>query len=149
MPPESMVDALKKIHSLLLPCGRLVDIHPAARAATGSDPPQLPGTAKIGLLQERGDFIDYGLAEEAIREVVEADLFHWERQSEFDQCVVADNPEDLFGHLENNWKRAIVDDDLRQAIDREWPRAESGSELLVSQPVCIGALRSVALASAP
>ena len=138
-----MVDALRKIHSLLQPGGRLVDIHPATRP-----PPVLirstTGTTEIGLLQERGDFLDYGLAEEALQEIVKAGLFCWESQGEFDQCVVADSPEDLFTHLETNWRRAIVDADLRRAIEREWPRAEPGSELVVGQPVCIGALRPIA-----
>ena len=138
-----MVDALKKIHGLLQSEGRLVDIHPATR------PPPVTirsatRTAPVGLLQEHGDFVDYELAEAALRDVVDAGLFRWESKGGFDQCVVADSPEDLFTHLETKWKRAIVDADLQRAIERDWPHAEPGSELVISQPVCIWTLRPIA-----
>lgn len=137
-----MVHALKTIHGLLNPEGRLIDIHPAARpsAVTIRSGRQ---TTLIGYLHENGGFVDYQLAEAALEDVVDEGLFRWEMQSEFDHSIVAKRASEMFAHLETEWKRAILDDDLRRAIERGMASSDGTNELMISQPVCIGSLRLV------
>ena len=143
MKPESMVHAPERIHELLQPAGMLIDIHPAPRPSPvtiHSD----GRTTSVGLLHEQDDAVDYEMAEATFRDAVDAGLFRWKAQHEFEQCVVADSPAQLFDHLETKWKRAIVDARLRREIEREWAQAEKSSELVISQPVHIRCLQPLA-----
>lgn len=135
-----MVHALESIYSLLIPGGRLVDLHPV-----GWPPPVKirsgEKTRLIGHLQEEGGFIDYQRADEALAAAVASRLFRWERQGQFDHTIVADNVLDMLSYLETRWKRAIVDSDLVATMEEGMASAGQGGGLLISQTIRIGRLR--------
>ncbi|MEK6574726.1 MAG: hypothetical protein AABZ58_10500 [Chloroflexota bacterium] len=69
-----MVHALELARQLLLPNGRLLDLHP-----TGEPPPIeiRMGTeiSRVGFLRETDDFVEYGLADAAVARVIREGLF--------------------------------------------------------------------------
>jgi hypothetical protein len=135
-----MVHALETVHSLLEPAGRLVDLHPADR------PPSISvrsgrRTKAAGWVREQGDFVDYQRAEAALAEVVDRCLFTWEAQGEFEYIIAADTVAEMLAHLEMNWKRAILTEDVRQRMDMSMAATSPDKEILISQTIRIGRLR--------
>ena len=103
-----MVHALEKIHQLLEPEGRLMDIHP-----TG-DPPPIgvrigQQTMAVGWMKETDDFIEYAQASEALAQVIRRGLFAVEREGTFEFVTYADSVSEWREYLAKEWKDAILD----------------------------------------
>ena len=141
-----MVHALEMVHRLLLPSGRLVDLHPA------DQPPSITirtgrKTIAAGHLYEAGNFMDYRRAEAALAKVVERRLFEWEAQGAFAYIIAADTAAEMVAHLDTNWKRAILTADVRQRMEMGMAVTEPDREILISQTIRIGRLRPLTSAA--
>ena len=103
-----MVHALEKIHQLLEPDGRLIDIHP-----TGDPPPigvRIGQQAiAVGWMKETDDFIEYAQASEALVQVIQRGLFAVERKGTFEFVTYADSMSEWREYLAKEWKDAILD----------------------------------------
>ncbi len=103
-----MVHALEKVHQLLEPDGRLIDLHP-----TG-DPPPLgvrvgQQTTLVGWMKETDDFIEYAQASGALAQVIQRGLFAVEREGTFEFATYADSMSEWREYLAKEWKDAILD----------------------------------------
>ena len=103
-----MVHALEKIHQLLEPEGRLIDLHP-----TG-DPPPIgvrigQQTTIVGWMKETDDFIEYAQASDALALVIQRGLFAVEREGTFEFVTYADSVFEWREYLAKEWKDAILD----------------------------------------
>ncbi len=103
-----MVHALEKIHQLLEPDGRLLDLHP-----TG-DPPPIgvrigQQTTLVGWMQETDGFIEYAQASDALAQVIRRGLFAIEREGTFEFVTYADSVFEWREYLAKEWKDAILD----------------------------------------
>jgi hypothetical protein len=108
MEPAGMVHALEKIHRLLAPQGRLIDIHPigvppSIEVRVGSQ------VTCVGRLKESDDFVEYGQASDALAQAVRRGLFVVERESTFPYVIYAGSVAELREYLAREWKDAIVD----------------------------------------
>jgi hypothetical protein len=140
-----MVHALETVHRLLLPGGRLVDLHPADL------PPSITvrsnaRSVAVGDVQETGDFVDYRQAEAALAEVVERGLFRWEARGAFDYIIAADTAAEMLAHLDTNWKRAILTPDVQQRMETTMAVAAPEREVRITQTIRIGSLRPLRIA---
>jgi hypothetical protein len=135
-----MVHALEKVHSLLMPGGRLIDIHPS-----GQPPPlHVRLGAEVlcaGWLRETDDYVEYEQADDALRAVVARGLFAWEARRTFTFTIYADNLAALHDFLAQEWQDAILDDQVsRRAAD--WLQvAAPDKALFVREIINIARLR--------
>ena len=85
-----MVHALERIHQLLEPDGRLIDIHPS-----GEPPPIEVRVGQratvVGWMKETDDFIEYAQAAAALSQVIERGWFDFERKGTFEFATHADS----------------------------------------------------------
>ncbi len=116
MASEGMVHALEKIHQLLQPNGRLLDIHPF-----GQPPPievRLDGEVfQAGWLQESDEYVEYEQANQAVAGVVKQGLFVVEERSRFAFETHASSLAELQAFLAENWKDAIVEEQVAGQIE--------------------------------
>ena len=135
-----MVHALEKIHQLLEPNGRLIDIHP-----TG-DPPPIgvrigQQTIAVGWMNETDDFIEYAQASEALAQVVRRGLFVVEREGTFEFVSYADSVSEWREYLAKEWKDAILDAAAAAKAEELLSVPESDRELILREQVRIARLR--------
>ncbi len=85
-----MVHALEKIHELLEPDGRLIDIHPS-----GEPPPIEVRVGQqvtvVGWMKETDDFVEYAQASAALSEAIERGWLDVERKGMFEFVTHADS----------------------------------------------------------
>lgn len=113
MAEESMVHALEIIHHILVPDGRLVDIHP-----TG-EPPSIEvvcgaDRSLAGYLQEKDNFIEYEQAYAALTSAIAAGWFSVLRQGTFSFITRAETIAELHTFLDENWSDAILDPQVEE-----------------------------------
>jgi len=106
MAPEGMVHALEIIHTLLVPDGCLIDIHPSGQ------PPSIEACIAdqhhlLGYLQETDDFIEYGQANAALAELIQRRLFVVEQKRTFIFITRAGSLDELHRFLDENWSDSI------------------------------------------
>ncbi len=135
-----MVHALEKIHQLLEPDGRLIDIHP-----TG-DPPPIgvrigQETVIVGPMKETDDFIEYAQASEAVAQVVRRGLFAVEREGAFEFVTHADSVSEWREYLAKEWKDAILDTAVAAKAEELLSAPGPDRELIVREQVRIARLR--------
>lgn len=137
-----MVDALKQIHRLLRPGGRLVDIHPTddthAILVRLGESEQL-----AGWLREENDYLEYRQATEALEEAVDRGWYRLAKQREFFYEYRADSIESLQGYLAENWKKAIVDDRVAASVEELMRSVEPSRMCILRVPVYIARLQAL------
>ncbi len=106
-----MVHALQEIRNLLKPGGALIDIRPNGELVEFVRPIE-DDEHFIGYLQESDDYIEYGQAETAMRELVSAGLFEIKKAEEFPFYIHADSFDELKVFLEENWGDAVITEDV-------------------------------------
>lgn len=135
-----MVHALEKIHWLLKPDGRLIDIHPS-----GQPPPIMVrvGAERFlaGWLKEEDDYIEYAQADGALGQVVRQGLFVLERRETFAFTTCADTLSDLRHYLAKTWQKAIIEDNVARRIDELMSNIERDKEIIVREVIKIARLR--------
>jgi hypothetical protein len=140
MDPAGMVHALERIHALLEPDGRLIDIHPSG------EPPPVEvcvgqQTTVIGWMKETDDFIEYAQASAALSQVIERGWFDVERKGTFEFATHADSISDLREYLAKEWKDAILDEAVVVRAEELLSVLEHNKELIVREQVRIARLR--------
>jgi hypothetical protein len=142
MAPEGMVHALKIIHTLLMPAGCLIDIHP------NGQPPSIDALIAdqlhhLGYLQETDNFIEYGQASAALAEITRLGLFVLEQQAAFIFVTRASTLDELHTFLNESWTDAVFPTELeRQAGELSFSVGQISSVLLTEQ-VSITRLRKI------
>jgi hypothetical protein len=140
MEPAGMVHALEKIHRLLEPDGRLIDIHP-----TGDPPPIAirigQQTAIVGRMKETDDFVEYAQASDALAQVVRRGLFALEREGTFEFVTYADSASEWREYLAKEWKDAILDSVVAAKVEELLSVPEPDRELILREQVRIARLR--------
>jgi len=135
-----MVHALEKIHELLQPDGRLIDIHPS-----GEPPPIKVRIGQqatvVGWMRETDDFIEYAQASAALSQAVERGWFDVERKGVFEFVTQADSVSDLREYLAKEWKDAILEEIVGAKAEELLSASERAGELLVRERICIARLR--------
>lgn len=137
-----MVDALKQIHQLLRPGGRLVDIHPTDD--THVILVRLGESDHLaGWLREENDHLEYRQATEALHEAVALGWFQLSKRREFFYEYCADSIESLKAYLAENWKKAIVDDRVAARVEELMRSVEPNQMCIVRVPVYIARLEAL------
>jgi len=135
-----MVHALEKIHQLLEPDGRLIDIHP-----TGAPPPIEvrigQQTIAVGWMKETDDFVEYAQASEALAQVVRRGLFAVERESAFEFVTHADSVSEWREYLAKEWKDAILDAAVAAKAEELLSVSGPDRELILREQIRIARLR--------
>ena len=111
MASESMVHALEQIHTLLIPGGVLIDIHPNGKPVEFVYPLE-SSDRLIGYLQESDEYIEYRQADEAVDVVVARGLFRMDSVEEFEFRTYADTFDELKDFLDENWSDAIIGEEV-------------------------------------
>ncbi len=135
-----MVHALEKIHWLLKPGGRLIDIHPSG------DPPPIEvymggQTRVIGWMKETDDFIEYGQASDALAQVVRAGLFSVERDGTFEFTTYADSVAELRDYLSKEWKDAIIEEAVAAKAEAVLSTSSCDGQVIVREHIRIARLK--------
>jgi len=135
-----MVHALEKIHQLLEPDGRLIDIHP-----TG-DPPPIgvrisQQTTVVGRMKETDDFVEYAQASDALAQVVRRGLFAVEREGTFEFVTHADSVSEWREYLAKEWKDAILDAAVAAKAEELLSVSGPDRELILREQIRIARLR--------
>jgi hypothetical protein len=140
MEPSGMVHALELARQLLLPNGRLLDLHP-----TGEPPPIeiRIGTeiSRVGFLRETDDFVEYGLADAAVARVIREGLFVIEKSDQYSFDIHADGLEELLSYLAEEWTDAVIDDDIVKRIESLLSSSETDKEIILRDRIYIARLR--------
>ena len=106
-----MVHALEQIHSLLVPNGHLIDIHPNGELVefiySINEQEHF-----IGHMQETDDYIEYHQADEAIQTAIEKRLFKVVKTKEFEFRTYGDSFEELKSFLDENWSDSVITEDV-------------------------------------
>ena len=137
-----MVDALKQIHRLLRPGGRLVDIHPTDD--THQVLVQLGQSRHLaGWLREANDYLEYRQATEAIDEAVDRGWFELDRRREFFYEYHADSIASLKEYLAEHWRDAIVDDRVAASVEELMRSLEPDQMCILRVPVIITRLTAL------
>jgi hypothetical protein len=140
MDATGMVHALEKIHQLLRPDGRLIDLHPIG------EPSPLEvriGERNIlaGWVTESDDFVEYKQADVALEQVVQCGLFVVERESTLSFITYADSVAELREYMAKEWKDAILDEVSARKAEDLLNMAECGKELILRDQVRIARLK--------
>lgn len=135
-----MVHALKQIHRLLTPSGRLIDMHP------NGEPP--PITVRIGeeqrlagWVRELSDYEAYALADEALETAVSHNLYHMQTQDTFAFITSCDSLADLQQHLANEWSDAFVEDLVAMQIESIMRTSTSDKKIILKEIIKITRLQ--------
>ncbi len=136
-----MVHALEKIHELLEPDGRLIDIHPS-----GEPPPIEVRVGQqvtiVGWMKETDDFIEYAQASAALSEAIQRGWFDVERKGTFEFATHADSISDLREYLAKEWKDAILEEAVMAKATELLNTSERDKELMVREQIRIARLRA-------
>ena len=135
-----MVHALEKIHQLLKPDGKLIDIHPSG------EPPPIEvcvgqRTTVVGWMKETDDFIEYAQAGAALSEAIGRGWFDIERKGTFEFATHADSVSDLREYLAKEWKDAILDEAVAARAEQLLSAVERDKGLMVREQIRIARLR--------
>jgi len=135
-----MVHALEKIHELLEPDGRLIDIHPSG------EPPPIEvrlgqQMAVVGWMKEADDFVEYAQASAALSEAIQRGWFEVERKSTIEFATCADSISDLREYLAKEWKDAILEEAVMAKATELLDTLERDKELVVREQIRIARLR--------
>lgn len=142
-----MVDALKQIHRLLRPGGRLVDIHPTDD--THDILVRLGSSEHLaGWLREANDYLDYRQATDALHQAVRLGYFKLTRQREFFYEYCADSVDSLKEYLAENWKGSTVDDRVAASVEELMRSLEPNQMCVLRVPVFIARLKALPLPAA-
>lgn len=135
-----MVHALELARQLLLPNGRLLDLHP-----TGNPPPieVRVGTemSRAGFLRETDDFVEYGLADAAAAQVIREGLFIVEKSDQYSFAIHAESLSELQTYLAEEWTDAVIDDDIVRRVEVLLARSERDREVILRDRIHIARLR--------
>ena len=135
-----MVHALEKIHQLLEPDGRLIDIHPS-----GEPPPIEVRVGQratvVGWMKETDDFIEYAQAAAALSQVIERGWFDFERKGTFEFATHADSVSALREYLAKEWKDAILEETVIARATELLNTPERDTALIVREQIRIARLR--------
>ena len=141
-----MVHALEKIHQLLKPEGRLIDIHPSGERPSIEVRRGSQASAEatvVGWLQETGDFIEYAQAGAALAQAVERGWFAMERKGAFEFVTCASSVVELREYLAQEWQDAVIEDDVAAQAEEQLIALGGEAELIVRERVLIARLRPV------
>ena len=141
-----MVHALEKIHQLLTPQGRLIDIHPSGERPSievRCDRRMTTEAVVVGWLQETDDFIEYAQANAALAQAVERGWFAAERKSAFEFATCASSVGELREYLAQEWQDAVIQDDVAARAGEQLAWLGGEAELIVRERVLIARLRPV------
>jgi len=111
-----MVHALKLVHQMLRPNGRLIEVHDLPvphRIEVHSQ----GSTLKAGWLVDGEDYKSERLALNAITQVVSEGLFLLEDEQDFDFNVYADDLPELRMWLADGWKSAVLPERTLQRLE--------------------------------
>ena len=116
MTAEGMGHALQKIHHLLKPKGRLIDMHPIG------EPPPITvcigeETHLVGWVREGSAYEKYILADEALKTAVANNLYHKRKEDTFAFTTYCDSLTDLQTYLANEWTDAYIEDLVAMQIE--------------------------------
>ncbi len=150
-----MVHALRRVHRLMAPTGRVVDIRPVdERAAFIVRGPS--GSLHAGWLAETDEGIEYRRAEEALAAVVRAGLFEIVVERTFTFRHHAVSLAALRAHLAATWTDAVIPPDVAERVERLMSAGGEGTRLVLEETawmrVCASRIvpaRSDAAASSP
>ena len=135
-----MVHALERIHQLLEPDGRLIDIHPS-----GEPPPIEVRVGQratvVGWMKETDDFIEYAQAAAALSQVIERGWFDFERKGTFEFATHADSVSALREYLAKEWKDAILEETVIARATELLNTPERDTALIVREQIRIARLR--------
>lgn len=119
-----MVHALELVHSLLLPGGVLVDIHPTGQPSAIEI--SVGGVRHhLGEMQEADDFIEYFQADDALLQVMQSGLFTRARRAEFIFLDHASTLEELRSYLLDNWSDSVWPDEVTRRAQEISPPSQS------------------------
>lgn len=134
-----MVHALEKIHRLLKPGGRLIDIHPPP------DPASIEvrvgaRTTLAGWLQETDDYSPYEDADRALARVVQGGWFAVEREGTIDLVTQAETIAELREYVAEEWEHARIDDITAGRADELLSTPGRDKEVILRESVRIARL---------
>ena len=140
MATEGMVHALKQIHNLLSPNGRLIDMHP-----NGEPPPITVRLGEeqhlVGWVRELSDYESYALAGEALKTAVSHNLYQMQSQDTFAFITICDTLADLQHYLANEWSDAFLEDLVAMQIESILRTSTSDQEIILKEIVKISHLQ--------
>jgi len=135
-----MVHALKQIHKLLTPNGRLIDMHP-----NGEPPPITVRLGEdqhlVGWVRELSDYEAYALADEALKTAVSLNLYQVQIQETFAFITMCDSLADLQHYLANEWNDAFLEDLVAMQIESLMRTSTSDQEIILKEIVKIAYLQ--------
>ena len=135
-----MVHALKQIHNLLSPTGRLIDMHP-----NGEPPPITVRIGEeqhlVGWVRELSDYEAYALADEALKTAVSRNLYQMQSQDTFAFITICDTLADLQHYLANEWSDAFLEDLVAMQIESMMRAPTSDTEIILKEIVKISHLQ--------
>ena len=135
-----MVHALEKVHRLIKPDGKLIDIHPTPEPAS-IEVRLGERIIPAGWLQETDDYVEYELADTALTNVVNTGLFTLERQGAFTFVSYADTLAELREYLADEWQDAIIDDLTAMRAEELLGTFERDKELILRESIRIARYR--------
>ncbi len=140
-----MVHALEKIHRLIEPDGCLLDIHPSGQEASlevrlGAQ------TTLAGWLRETDDYVEYGWADDALKQIVAGGLFAVERAGSFEFVTHADSLIELREFLTEGWEDASIDDITAGRIEEMMSTPERDKEVILRETIRMTRLRRMRIA---
>jgi len=135
-----MVHALKQIHRLLTPTGRLIDMHP-----NGEPPPITVRLGEeqhlVGWVRELSDYEAYALADEALETAVSLNLYQVQTQETFAFITICDSLTDLQHYLANEWNDAYLEDLVAMQIESLMRTSTSDQEIILKEIIKIAYLQ--------
>ena len=134
--------ALEKIHELLKPVGRLINIQPSGKHR----PLQIHSNDKVkqaGLIRHQLDYEFHKKALAALDQVVDDGLFVFERIDSFPFLYHAETLDIMQEWIAENWLNSTLDEEtIRRAVELE-NTTEKPSEVVVHQEMHISRLRPI------
>jgi len=111
-----MVHALRQVHKLLQPNGRLINVNdlPAPHLIEVHTPETIH---RVGWLQDRDDFDDTRSAFNALAQVVADGDFDLEDERDFDYNIYVDDLPELLKWLAEWWSSAILPDRIIKRLE--------------------------------
>jgi len=98
-----MVDALRRVDAMLVPAGRLVDLHPTEAPAEVWVGGLMVDAVEVGDASQR-----HAAASAALSTVVRGGFFALEGQMTFDFRTYGDTIEELRDYVHENWRDARI-----------------------------------------
>ena len=135
-----MVHALEKVHRLIKPDGKLIDIHPTPEPAS-IEVRLGERIIPAGWLRETDDYVEYELADTALANVVKRRLFILEREGAFTFVSHAHTLAELREYLADEWQDAIIDDLTAMRAEELLGTFERDKEVILRESIRIAQYR--------